>query len=383
MAKNWINIPKLEGNTSPQAHADLPDGTFERELGKEGFFGPATHMYHKNPPTAWVNWEGPLKPRAFDLTKVEATPKSPWEAAKVLHNASCKFRMWRTAGNDPQSLYRNGDGDELLFIHEGEGDLYCDYGRLPFRDGDYIVLPRGTMFRLDCKTPVFALLIEATNSSYKLPEKGLVGKHAIFDPGAMKVPAIDDAFKKQQAVKGNYKIFIKRRDAISTVTFPYNPLDAIGWHGDLMPTSINWRDIRPLMSHRYHLPPSAHTTFVADRFVICTFVPRPFETDPAAIKVPFFHNNDDYDEVLFYHKGNFFSRDNIHAGMVTLHPCGFTHGPHPKALKNVFNMPSKETDEVAVMIDTRDALEIGDAAEKTEWKGYVESWAGCVPKAAE
>jgi homogentisate 1,2-dioxygenase len=193
---------------------------------------------------------------------------------------------------------------------------------------------------------------------------------------------IDAAFKKQQEVKGKYKIAIKRREAISTVTFPYNPLDAIGWHGDLMPTSINWRDIRPLMSHRMHLPPSAHTTFVADRFVICTFVPRPFETDPAAMKVPFFHNNDDYDEVLFYHKGNFFSRDNIHPGMVTLHPCGFTHGPHPKALKNVFTMPAKETDEVAVMIDTRDALDVGDAAAKTEWSGYVESWSGSVPKQA-
>lgn len=377
--KHWIQIPKLEGETSQQAHADLPEGTFERELGKEGFFGPATHMYHKNPPTAWTDWQGPLRPRAFDLTKCDAKPTSPWEAHRVLHNAACKFRMWRTDGNNPNALYRNGDGDELLFIHEGEGDLYCDYGRLPFRDGDYIVLPRGTMWRLDCKKPVFALLIEATNSSYKLPDKGLVGKHAIFDTGAMGVPKIDAAFKTQQDIKGDFKIHIKRREAISVVTFPYNPLDAVGWHGDLMVTQINWRDIRPLASHRYHLPPSAHTTFVADRFVICTFVPRPFETDPQAIKVPFFHNNDDYDEVLFYHRGNFFSRDNIHAGMVTHHPCGFTHGPHPKALKNVFTMPAKETDEVAVMIDTRDALDVGDAATKTEWADYVKSWAGSVP----
>ncbi len=380
--KNWINIPRTEGDASGQAHADLPDGTFERELGKEGFFGPATHMYHKNPPTGWSDWQGPLRPRAFDLVKADKKTASPWDAHKVLQNKSCQFRMWRTDGKDAFNLYRNGDGDELIFIHEGEGDLYCDYGRLPFRDGDYIVLPRGTMWRLECTKPVFALLIEATNSSYQLPDKGLVGKHAIFDPGAMRIPQIDDKFKKQQDAKGQYKIHIKRREAISTVTFDYNPLDAIGWHGDLMVTSINWRDIRPLMSHRYHLPPSAHTTFVADRFVICTFVPRPFETDPKAIKVPFFHNNDDFDEVLFYHRGNFFSRDNIHAGMVTLHPCGFTHGPHPKALKNVFTMPAEATDEVAVMIDTRDALEIGDAATQTEWKGYVESWAGSAPKKA-
>ena len=114
------------------------------------------------------------------------------------------------------------------------------------------------------------------------------------------------------------------------------------------------------MSHRYHLPPSAHTTFVADRFVVCTFAPRPFETDPGALKVPFFHNNDDFDEVIFYHAGDFFSRDNIHPGMMTLHPCGFTHGPHPKALKRMLRAgEARRTDEVAVMIDARDALEVG------------------------
>ncbi len=65
------------------------------------------------------------------------------------------------------------------------------------------------------------------------------------------------------------------------------------------------------MSHRYHMPPSVHSTFVADRFVVCTFVPRPIESDPGALKVPFFHSNDDFDEVIFYHAGDFFSRDNI------------------------------------------------------------------------
>ena len=130
------------------------------------------------------------------------------------------------------------------------------------------------------------------------------------------------------------------------------------------------------MSHRYHLPPSAHTTFMAGRFVVCTFVPRPFETDPGALKVPFFHNNDDYDEVLFYHAGEFFSRDNIHPGMMTLHPCGFTHGPHPKALEKAFEQSAPGTNEVAVMIDTRDALHVADDASAVEWPGYVDSWKG-------
>jgi homogentisate 1,2-dioxygenase len=158
------------------------------------------------------------------------------------------------------------------------------------------------------------------------------------------------------------------------VTFPFNPLDAVGWHGDLSACRINIRDIRPIMSHRYHLPPSAHTTFVGNRFVVCTFVPRPFETDPGAIKIPFFHNNDDYDEFIFYHAGDFFSRDNIHPGMVTLHPGGFTHGPHPKALTRMLAQPKPATDEYAVMVDTRDALEIGDGARRVEWAGYIDSW---------
>jgi homogentisate 1,2-dioxygenase len=146
---------------------------------------------------------------------------------------------------------------------------------------------------------------------------------------------------------------------------------------------LNVRDIRPIASHRYHLPPSAHTTWVANRFVVCTFAPRPFESDPDALKVPFFHNNDDYDEVIFYHAGDFMSRDNIEAGMVTFHPCGFTHGPHPKALKAMWQARKPQTDEYAVMIDTRDALEVDRLPSGVEFEGYVESWKTPVEKAAD
>ena len=147
-----------------------------------------------------------------------------------------------------------------------------------------------------------------------------------------------------------------------------------GWRGDNLAARINWRDIRPIMSHRYHIPPSVHTTFLAGRFVVCTFVPRPIETDPGALKIPFFHSNNDFDEIIFYHMGNFFSRDNIHPGMITLHPSGFAHGPHPGAFKVGEKAARKETDEVAVMIDTRDAVEISDKAGSVEWPGYVDSW---------
>jgi homogentisate 1,2-dioxygenase len=371
MSRRWISLPRSEGETSRQAHADLPKGSFERELGKEGFFGPATHMYHRHPPTGWTAWEGPLKPRAFDLSKLVQTA-SPWQAPLVLGNAHAKLRYWHLP-KAMDFLVRNADGDELIFIHSGAGDLYCDYGHLAVRVGDYIVLPRGTMWRLDCSEPIQALLIEATGGSYRLPEKGLVGRHAIFDPAVLDMPRIDDAFRAQQT-ESEWRVQIKRRDKISTVTYPFNPLDALGWHGDLTPVRLNVADIRPLMSHRYHLPPSAHTTFVADRFVVCTFVPRPFESDPGALKVPFFHNNDDFDEVIFYHAGDFFSRDNIKPGMMTFHPCGFTHGPHPKALAGMLQPKKTATDEYAVMLDARDALEVGPLSDGVEFTGYVDSW---------
>ena len=374
--RNWISLPRSEGESSRQAHADLPKGAYERELGREGFFGPASHMYHRRPPTGWIGWEGPLRPRAFDLNRLRAAEESPWKATTLLSNAAMRYRFWRAQGAMP-ALARNADGDDLLFIHEGAGALFCDYGYLPIETGDYVAIPRGTLWRTAFDGSASVLMIEATNDAYGLPEKGLVGPHAIFDPAMLDTPRIDDAFRAQQTPDGAeevWRVEIKRGDAISTVTYPYNPLDAVGWHGNLAPVRINVRDIRALVSPRYHLPPSAHTTFVADRFVVCTFVPRPIETDPGALKIPFFHNNEDFDEAIFYHRGDFFSRDDIDAGMVTFHPAGFTHGPHPKALRGMLKARRAETDEYAVMVDTRDALTVGGLPAGVENPDYVNSW---------
>lgn len=372
MSKAYIQYPLVKGQASRQAHADLPAGTYEREMSKEGFFGPASFFYHRHPPTGWTRFEGPLSPRAFDLARLTQVQASPWDADVVLHNASVEMRLWNLQG-PMTALARNADGDQLLFIHDGDGDLYCDFGRLKIEKGDYIVIPRGTMWRIDAPKAVI-LTIEATNATYSLPEKGLVGNHAVFDPAVLDTPVLDDAFRAQQSDTRETMVAVKRNGEISTIVYPFNPLDVVGWHGDLCVSRVNVRDIRPLMSHRYHLPPSAHTTFVANRFVVCTFAPRPFETDPGALKVPFFHNNDDYDEVLFYHAGDFFSRDNIHPGMMTLHPAGFTHGPHPKALSRMLVQSKPATDEYAVMVDTRDTLHLGPGAKATEVAEYKYSW---------
>src|SRR5215472_12801489 len=126
MSRRWISLPQRAGETSRQAHADLPAGTFERELGKEGFFGPASHMYHPKPPTSWTSWEGPLRPRAFDCVKLAANGGSPWDAKDLLFNANVRMRYW-TSAKSMDHLVRNADGDELLFVHAGDADLYCDY----------------------------------------------------------------------------------------------------------------------------------------------------------------------------------------------------------------------------------------------------------------
>ncbi|MGE0735493.1 MAG: homogentisate 1,2-dioxygenase [Alphaproteobacteria bacterium] len=374
--KNWIPLHKVEGTITRQAHTSLPDGTFEREMGKEGFFGPTTQIYHTRPPTSWQKCEGPMQPRAFDLTKFNSQHESPWDAPELLSNDSVKIRFWHCPGT-MKHLARNADGDDLLFVHKGKGELFCDMGHMSFGEGEYILIPRSVMWRMECAEPLSVLMIEATNSSYKLPEKGLIGQHSLFDPAILGTPQIDEAFKRQQTAPGKkeeWKIKVKRRGQVSTLTYEYNPLDAVGWKGEIMPMRLNWRDIRPVMSHRYHLPPSAHTTFLADRFVVCTMVPRPIESDPTALKVPYFHNNDDYDEVLFVHSGQFLARDNFHPGMLSLNPSGVTHGPQPKAFETGANFARKETNEVVLMIDTRDALNSSSVAESVEVPNYADEW---------
>jgi len=370
--KEWIPFVRIEGTATRQAHCDMPPGTYEREIGREGFFGPASQLHHQRAPTGWMKFDGPLRPHAYDLNKVRAGVGCPWQAPLILANAACQIRMWHTSGA-MDHLARNADGDQVLFVHEGSGELFCDYGHLSFRDGDYLLLPRGTAWRLECAGNASLLMIEASNDSYGLPNKGLVGRQAIFDPGVLDVPRIDEAFKAQYA-EGETTTVVKRHNQLTSIIYSYNPLDAIGWHGDLAPVRLNWRDIRQLMSARFHVPPSAHTTFLAGRSIICTFCPRPIESDPGALKLPYFHSNEDFDEFLFYHKGQFFSRDNIYPGMSSYHPSGFPHGPHPKAYDIAMNHARKETDEVAVMVDARDFLDPQEIGGGVELMEYVDSW---------
>ena len=285
-----------------------------------------------------------------------------------LKNDDVTLRMAKLT--EPMPYYfRNADADEILFVHAGAGRLETDFGPLAYESGDYLVIPRGTVHRLLPTSPTSLLVIESVGE-VGLPDKGMLGQHALFDPDMIKVPTPELAAPSDQK---EWQIKVQRRGRLSSIFYPFDPINTVGWKGDLTVWQINVRDIRPVISERYHLPPSAHTTFVCKNFVVCTFLPRGLETgDPGALRVPFYHSNIDYDEVLFYHDGDFFSREGIDAGMVTFHPQGIHHGPHPGAIAAAKD--KQRTNETAVMIDTRYPLELTEAAESVEDKNYWKSW---------
>jgi len=379
-----LTSPQGEGSFARQAHADIPGNSFERELGRDGFFGAASHMYHRNPPTAWDSISGAIEPRAFTMAAINERAKSPLDALTVLDSATVSVRFWRADGPMPH-LVRNSDGDDLLFVHHGGGDFFCDYGHLVLTEGDYVVVPRGTMWRLDATEGTDLLMIESTSVPYSLPDRAGIGRHAPFDPGVLDRPVLDAAFRAQDARRG-WEVHVKRGNKVGRIAYRFNPLDAIGWKGELYPVRLNVKDIRPLMSHRLHLPPSAHTTFIGNRFVVCTFAPRPLESDPGAMKLPFFHNNDDFDEVIFCHRGGLGSRGRlIGEGCFTFHPVGFTHGPHPDVLPRMFETPPANamTGGYNVMIDTLDALSVGPIPKACEIDGYSGSWTKSIEHAPD
>jgi homogentisate 1,2-dioxygenase len=361
--------PLKKGKVASQAHVGLPEGTYEEEHGRKGFYGKSAHLYHAHPPTGWIRFEGKLRPHCFDLNKLEPTDRDDRCGTPVafLGNSDVKVYVSRRSEAMP-FYYRNADGDELIFVHRGEGVIETDFGPLRFEKGDYINLPRAVTYRVIPESRDNFFLIIQSKTEFDQPQKGLVGQHALYDPAVITTPEpapnLDD--------HREWEVRIKVDEEISKVVYPFNPIDVVGWKGDLTVWKLNVRDIRPLTSPRVHLPPSAHTTFVTEGAVVCTFLPRPLEQDEQALRVPFFHRNADYDEFLFYHDGNFFSKDNIRAGMATLHPRGIHHGPHPKALAN--QATKTFTDECAVMLDGLNPIEVLPAGKTVEWKDYWMSW---------
>jgi len=360
-----------KGQSPRQAHVNIPSGLYEEEHGRKGFSGPASHLYRTHPPTSWLRIDGPCRPRAFHCADLIPPDYHSREERPVEILRSPDVRMFVSRRKETMPYYfRNADGDELHFVHRGRGLLETDYGVLTYEPGDYLVIPKGTTYRTVVEEGPGVTLIMETPEPFKLPERGLLGHHALFDPEVLAVPELPSR------VEGNgqreWELRIKRDGTYTRVFYPFPPLDVVGWKGDVWPTKLNVRDFRPVTSPRYHLPPSVHATFQAGGVWISTFAPRPLESGPGAQKIPFYHRNTDFDEVLFYHEGNFFSRSGIHPGTLTLHPQGIHHGPHPAAVEA--SKTQTETNEVAVMVESRRPFHVMLEAESVELKNYSMSW---------
>jgi homogentisate 1,2-dioxygenase len=369
-------FPLRQGRITRQAHVDLPEGTFEEEFARQGFFGRTTHLYRQHPVTSWTRIEGPLRPRSYDLNRLgpgtggadalRGCREEAYTPVCLLFNEDVALH-WVAPGT-MDFFYRNGDGDDVYYIHQGGGRLETTFGVLDYHRGDYLVLPRGTTYRfLPAPGDQRYLLVESAGE-ITIPDRNQLGPNALFDPAMIDTPVLEPVPEEAR----EWAVHIKRRNEITKVFYPYYPNDVVGWKGDLTVWRINVKDIRPVMSARYHLPPSAHSTFLGRNFVICSFLPRPFEEDEGAMRVPFYHANIDYDEVLFYSDGHFFSREGIGPGMVTWHPQGIHHGPHPKAIPA--SRTKDRTDEVAVMLDALHPLQATSAAGGVENPDYWASW---------
>jgi homogentisate 1,2-dioxygenase len=358
-----------KGKVPSQAHVGIPDGLCEEEHGRNGFAGPVSHLYRSHPPTGWTSIEGPLKPRAFSCVQLAAAsvPAQPLLMMQS-RDVSLYLAPW---AETMTHFVRNADGDETYFVHQGRGRVETDYGTLTYEPGDYVVIPKGTTYRIHVDAGPAVCLIAETPEPVTVPERGPLGQHALFDKGVLVAPELEPV-EPPEAQGRSWDVRIKRAGSWTRVTYPFYPMDVVGWKGDLWVAKLNVRDFRPVTSPRYHLPPSVHGTFQAGGCLISTFAPRPLETDPEALRVPFYHRNMDYDEVLFYHRGEFFSRAGIEPGMLTLHPQGIHHGPQPHAVES--SRSKTHTSEVAVMIESKRPLTVGPEMEPCEIKDYALSW---------
>jgi homogentisate 1,2-dioxygenase len=271
-----------------------------------------------------------------------------------------------------QNNIKNADADEVIFIHEGTGILKSMYGQLPFKYGDYIVIPRGTIYQLHFNGSSNRLLIIESAGPITFPKRyrndfGQLLEHSPFCERDILKPSDLETFDQ----KGDYLLYIKKQDNIYPYHYLNHPFDVIGWDGFVYPYIFSIHDFEPITG-RVHQPPPVHQTFDGRNFVICSFVPRLFDYHPLAIPAPYNHSNIDSDEVLYYVDGDFMSRKHVEKGMLTLHPGGIPHGPHPGTIEK--SIGAKETRELAVMIDTFAPLLMTNFAVDIEDPEYYQSW---------
>jgi homogentisate 1,2-dioxygenase len=357
----------------------------EQLFSTEGFSNDYSILYHNHPPTEIIKTDQPvnvqpriaeekmLKHRSFEGFKIKPEKDYLQSRKPVLVNNDCHIVLAAPQQSMKDYFYKNADADEMIFVHEGSGILKTQYGNLEFGYGDYLVIPRGSIYQIEFATETNRLFIVESFSPIRYPKRyvsksGQLLEHSPYCERDIRQPknlqTIDEA--------GDFLIQTKKKGILYGLHYAHHPFDVVGWDGCCYPFAFSIHDFEPITG-RVHQPPPVHQTFEANNFVVCSFCPRLFDYHPQAIPAPYNHSNIDSDELLYYVDGDFMSRKHVTRGMITLHPAGIPHGPHPGAVEK--SIGAKETGELAVMVDTFHPLQLTIEALEIENEGYVMSWA--------
>ncbi len=377
------------GNIPHKRHTQFrrPDGELysEQLFSTEGFSNDYSLLYHIYPPTEIIKTDEPvnvqpevaeekmLKHRSLEGFNIKPEKDYLQSRKAVLVNNDCHIVLAAPQQSMTDYFYKNADADELIFVHEGNGVLKTQYGNLDFGYGDYLVIPRGTIHQIEFATENNRLFIVESFSPIRYPKKymsklGQLMEHSPYCERDIRPPHKLETRDET----GDFLIKTKKKGIQYGIHYAHHPFDVVGWDGCCYPFAFSIHDFEPITG-RVHQPPPVHQTFEANNFVVCSFCPRLFDYHPQSIPAPYNHSNIDSDEVLYYVDGDFMSRKHVTRGMITLHPAGIPHGPHPGAVKK--SIGAKATNELAVMVDTFHPLQLTKAALEIENEGYVMSWA--------
>jgi homogentisate 1,2-dioxygenase len=374
-------IPNKRHTVYRQANGSL----YHEELfGTEGFSGTASLVYHLHPPTMVRELGEPISARpeaaiednlkALSFRGYEVVAEEDYIASRKIFffNDDLNIGIAAPSASMGEYFYKNADSDEILFIKRGSGACKTMYGTVDFEYGDYVVIPRGTVYQLKFDSADTQILFIESHSPVHTPRRyrnefGQLLEHSPFCERDFKFPHTLETHDR----KGEFKIMIKKRGLIYPYVYETHPFDLVGWDGYNYPYAFSIFNFEPITG-RIHMPPPIHQQFEARNFVICSFVPRLYDYHPDAIPAPYHHSNIDSDEILYYVEGDFMSRNDVKPGQFTLHPGGVPHGPHPGAIER--SIGQKETKELAVMIDPFNPVKITKDALRYEVKDYYKSW---------
>ncbi|MBC7722081.1 MAG: homogentisate 1,2-dioxygenase [Pedobacter sp.] len=364
-----------------------PDGALfsEQLFSTEGFSNDSSLLYHYHPPTQIIATDEPLdispkvveekmlKHRSLEGFKIPPAADYLQSRKAVLVNKDCHIVLAAPTQSLTDYFYKNADADELIFVHEGSGKLLTQYGELTFGYGDYLIIPRGCIYQIHFDTDVNRLLIVESFSPIRYPKRYVSKNGQLLENS----PFCERDIRTPQNLTGidllgDFTIKTKKQGILYGLHYAHHPFDVVGWDGCCYPFAFSIHDFEPITG-RVHQPPPVHQTFEANNFVVCSFVPRLYDYHPQSIPAPYNHSNIDSDELLYYVDGDFMSRKNVTRGMMTLHPAGIPHGPHPGTVEK--SIGKTNTQELAVMIDTFHPLQLTETAIAIENEGYLMSWA--------